>query len=169
MKMGTTLILVGGAALAYHFYKQASAAGLLRVSVRSIRHSRTNLTQTKFLVGLVVYNPTDTALDFQRVYAQVFTGGQFLGDLDITGSGDIKPRGETTLEVPFLIENFSGVSTIVNLIKTISSGGKLTQPFDLKGELKASGITAAFNASVKLSDLGVGQVAGTTDCLPCLM
>lgn len=167
MRTGTLLLLGGvgvAAAVAYNLVQKANAVKQLKVSVKGLRHSSSNFTQTKMLLTLSVYNPNNVSLPFQRVYGQVKIEGSHFAEFDISGSGQtIGPLTTRDLEVPVLVEHFSAATTIFSLIQKIIRKEKFTTPFDVQGTLYAAGLQLPINARVNLADFGVGRA----NCIEC--
>jgi hypothetical protein len=147
MKIGTALLIGGGAYLAYKLWQKANAVMGLTVSVKKIKWGGTDLSKTWFDVDLGIVNPSGESFSFTRFFGQLRFNGELLATTTKDGAGSditIKPASETVITIPVTI---SHLSTGVSLVAIIS---KLINKEPIQG-LQFNGMLYAANLSVPVT------------------
>jgi LEA14-like dessication related protein len=175
-KYGWLLLLGGAAAIGYHMSKVANAVQQLVVSLKKIRHASTDLTQSKFILTLSVYNPNNVTVSYKRFYAQVKVAGQLLSEVNMASPGGVNFLGLQTkdLEFPVFINHATAGLLIKDITKALLNKSRIDTVFDIQGTLYAGGLQLPVKAALKLSDLGINGTCSSCgvrglDCLECSM
>lgn len=167
---GSTILLIGaGAAAAYYINRVSNAVKHLRATIKGVKFDSITLTTIKFLVTVQVYNPSNVAMQFNRLWGTVKVNGTFLSEFEVAGNSEtrLKARDYTDVILPFQVSTLNAFSVISQLMVAITSRQPFAHPFDIDATLAAAGIELPIKQSVQLSDFGIPGVKGIGRCSSC--
>lgn len=139
-----TLLLIGGAVLAYNAFTKYNASGALNFYPANANSLAFDGTTPVLTVGVAVSNPTNTAFTIRGFSGTVTANDYMIGVAESYETRIIQPRANTVLPIQIRLGLVGIAADIVN---AITSGNKFSQVL----KLSATANVDNFNVPVKLT------------------
>lgn len=166
-----TLLIIGGIGAAYLLFRTTQAvntAKQLTAMIFGIKRVFSDVSSTRLMVTLRVFNPTFAPLSFQSFQFSLFYNGSKIADTTYApGQGiTLKANGNTDIDIPVTVQHFSLITNVLTLVREWLSG-RFDQTIRIVGTLQAGGLTLPIDTTIKLNQVTGSSVPNTgTGILP---
>lgn len=168
------LLIVGGAGLAYLLakgYNTLQAANRLQYLNPRIKLGKIGLTRVELQMTIDLQNTGSADIPLQY-----FTGNinyifgtpatpnklsSFTFNPGATNATSIKARSITTVPFTVVISNLSAISTIVKIVKSLTSGDKLSTLIQVDGAMYAAGVDIPVKFTYDIKNNAVAGIGST--------